>query len=72
MIGRIIGACLSWALAGLCGYGVYSLAAMIYNGVMGQNWLMAIAGGVLAYFFGALLVIGAILFIVLGLIVLAD
>jgi len=72
MIGRIIGSVLSFLAAAICGFGVYSLATMIYSGVMTQNWLMAIAGGLLAYFFGALLVVGIIAFAVLGIFVLGS
>ena len=72
MLGRILGALASWAGAVLCGYGVYKLAEMILGGASGGNWLMVIAGGVLAYIFGGLLVIGAIGLFLLGLVFLVD
>jgi len=72
MLGRILRALASWVGATLCGYGVYKLAEMILGGASGGNWLMVIAGGVLAYIFGGLLVIGAIGLFLLGLVFLVD
>jgi len=72
MLGRILGALASWAGAVLCGYGVYKLAEIIINGAGAGNWLMVIAGGVLAYIFGGLLVVGAIGLALLGIVILAD
>lgn len=72
MIARMIGAIICWIFAGLCGWGVYGIISMVINGVISQNWLLAIAGGLLAYFFGILLLIGAILLTILGITVLAG
>jgi hypothetical protein len=72
MIGKLIGSALSFLGAALCGYGVYSLANMLYLGLTNQNWLMAIAGGLLVYLFGGLLAIGFLGFAILGIIVLSE
>lgn len=48
-----------------CSYGVYAIASMILSGVAAGNWLMVIGGGILAYFFGVILLAGAIIFAIL-------
>ena len=72
MLRRLMGAIVFWAAAAVCGYGAYKIIDMIISGVQSANWLMVIAGGILGYLFGALLVICAISLAVLGLIILAD
>jgi hypothetical protein len=65
MIGRLL-VCLAGLL--LCagtGYGIYWLGSLIFGGALAGNWLMVIAGGILAYLFIGLLVAGFIIGIVI-------
>ena len=62
LIPKLVGLTLI-ALGVLCGCGVYSLIQCIIQGAITQNWIMVIAGGVLAYVFIGLLGLGAFFFI---------
>jgi len=72
MLGRILGTILSWAGAALCGLGVWKIIEMIVSGAGSGNWLMVIAGGILAYLFGFLLALGAGVLFIVGLAILFD
>jgi hypothetical protein len=63
--GKILMSTVFFLLMLACAYGVYSIANMVLSGIANKNWFLLIGGGILAYFFGFLLVIGAIAFFVL-------
>jgi hypothetical protein len=72
MNGRILGQLLICLLGLLIcigsGYAVYWMASLIFGGALSQDWLMVIAGGILAYLFMGVLcvvfVIGLVIFAV--------
>ena len=57
---RIFLAALFFVLMAACAYGAYSIANMIVSGIVAQNWFLVIGGGILAYFFLGILIIGFI------------
>lgn len=57
-LGRLIGTVVGGIISFCSGYGLYKIAEIILNGASKGEWLMVIAGGVLAYVFAGLLVVG--------------
>lgn len=55
-MGSILGAIFGGVVALAGSYGLYRLVDMIISGVASESWVMAIAGGILLYFFGGLLI----------------
>ena len=72
MLGKLLGTLASWAGAVVCGYGAWKIIEIILNGVSSSNWLMVIAGGIICYLFGALLIAGAAGLAILGFLILTE
>ena len=72
MLGKLLGTLASWSGAAVCGYGAWKIIEIILNGVSSGNWLMVIAGGIIGYLFGALLIVGAVVLAIIGFAILAD
>lgn len=72
MLGKLLGTIASWIGAAVCGYEAWKIIEIILNGVSSGNWLMIIAGGIIGYLFGALLIAGAAGLAILGFMILAD
>ena len=72
MLGKILGTILSWAGAALCAFGIYKIADMIWSGFTSKDLWLVIGGGILAYFFIGLLIVGVIGLTILGFIILTE
>ncbi len=62
---KIVGLAL-WVCTDFFVYCFWWILNAIWTGVLTQNWLMVIAGGILGYFFLAILFIGAVVTFILG------
>ena len=64
---KILLAIAFWAIPVALGYVTWWIINMIWVGALTSNWVMVLAGGLLAYLFFGLLMTGIIVFAVLAL-----
>jgi len=58
MFGRIVGAIVGAVMSFASAFSLWKLIELILSGAVAGNWIAVIAGGILVWIFGGLLILG--------------